>query len=213
MGGGNTPPTLRRNMLLSELITELQYRVEDDSDDSRFPESQKIDAINNAYYTLISIADSKTLGKFKLTKSNISLLLDDDTGYSYYRFSRGPKPLRIANAKSGGGDCKILTKDELFSLSPHYKYGVAMAVCSNYNSINDSVLLYVTPKSISTLVVWHTRQVENLTLNNQYPITDSLKPILLGLAESELWRSDNANSRAKEAYAEAINILQAQEGK
>ena len=49
--------------------------------------------------------------------------------------------------------------------------------------------------------------------SDEYPVTDIFKPILLGIAESELWRADNDANRAKEAYAEAINILQAQEKK
>ena len=212
MGGGNTPPTLRRNMLLSELITELQYRVEDDSDDSRFPVLQKVDAIHNAYYTLLSIVDDKSLGKFKLTKRRVQLTLDADSGYKYYRFDSN-SPLRIANAKSNGMECKIVSKDELFSKSPHYKYGPIVTVCQNYSPNSDYTAIYVTPISMPSITLWYTQEVEGLGRNRQYPIMDSFKPILLGLAESELWRSDNASNRSKEAYAEAINILQAQEGK
>ncbi len=212
MGGGNTPPTLRRNMLLSELITELQYRVEDDSANYRFPEDQKIDAINNAYYTLLSIIDDKSLSKLKLTKTTVPLTLDNDSGFMYYRFV-GNSPLRVANARANGVECQIVSKDELFSKSTRYKYGTLVSVCKNYSPYSDYTAIYVTPITVSSIILWYTQEVEGIELRNEYPITEILKPVLLGLAESELWRSDNANSRAKEAYAEAINILQAQEGK
>lgn len=199
-------------MLLSELITELQYRVEDDSDNSRFPEDQKIDAINNAYYTLLSIVDDKSLSKFKLTETSITLTLDNNTRYMYYRF-RGNIPLRIVNAMTDGfTECKIVSKDELFSKSPSYKYGALVALCSKY-TYGDATEVYCTPNTVSRLKLWYIQEVEGMRPTDEYPINDSFKPILLGLAESELFRSDNASGRAKEAYAEAINILQAQEGK
>jgi len=199
-------------MLLSELITELQYRVEDDSDNSRFPEDQKIDAINNAYYTLLSIVDDRSLGKFKLTKITAHLISDPDSGYKYYRFG-GNSPLRIANAKANGRECKIVSKDELFSKSPHYKYGPIVAICGAYSTTYDYTIIYVAPISTTSITLWYTQEVEGILVNRQYPIREQIKPILLGIAESELWRSDNDPTRAKEAYAEAINILQAQEGK
>ncbi len=214
MGGGNTPPTLRRNMLLSELITELQYRVEDDSSNSRYPEEQKIDAINNAYYTLLSIIDDKDLSKFKLTKSTFSLGQDSDTGFLYYRFSSN-SPLRIANGRdrNNNRECKIVNKDELFSASTNYKYGTLIALCKNYANGTDYTTIYATPSTASSLVVWHIQEVDGMRTSDEYPVTDIFKPILLGIAESELWRADNDANRAKEAYAEAINILQAQEKK
>ena len=148
-------------MLLSELITELQYRVEDDSINTRFPEDQKINAINNAYYTLLA----------------------------------------------------IVSKDELFSSGPNYKYGILLAVCREFILNSDKFILYANPSSTSRISLWTNQSVSNLGITNEYPITEALKPIILGMAESELWRSDNDPTRAKEAYAEAINILQAQEGK
>ncbi len=214
MGGGNTPPTLRRNMLLSELITELQYRVEDDSDNSRYPEAQKIDAINNAYYTLLSIVEDNDLGKFKLTKRSIQFNLESDTGFLYARLSSNV-PLRIANARdiSNRRECKIVTKDKLFSSGSRYKYGTLVSLCKNYTSGTDLTTIYATPLSATNITIWYIQEVDGITTRDEYPITDLLKPIVLGIAESELWRADNDQTRAKEAYAEAINILQAQEGK
>ena len=201
-------------MLLSELITELQYRVEDDSANSRYPEEQKINAINSAYYTLLSIISDKDLSKFKLTKTDLDLVIDPDSGFLYKRISDNA-PLRIANGRDrrNNRECKIVNKDELFSSSPNCKYGTLVSVCKNYSPYSDYTAIYVTPITVSSIILWYTQEVEGIELRNEYPITEILKPVLLGLAESELWRSDNANSRAKEAYAEAINILQAQEGK
>ena len=214
MGGGNTPPTLRRNMLLSELITELQYRVEDDSANSRYPEEQKINAINSAYYTLLSIISDKDLSKFKLTKTDLDLVIDPDSGFLYKRISDNA-PLRIANGRDrrNNRECKIVNKDELFSSSPNYKYGTLVSLCKNYQYGLDFTTIYATPISASRVIIWHVQEVEGMGTGSEFPIFDTLKPVLLGIAESELWRADNDSGRAKEAYAEAINILQAQEGK
>tara|TARA_Y100001963_G_C6720338_1_gene418829 strand:+ start:603 stop:1211 length:609 start_codon:yes stop_codon:yes gene_type:complete len=202
-------------MLLSELITELQYRVEDDSDNSRFPEDQKINAINNAYYTLLAIVSDKDLNKFRLTKSTYAFTPDRTLPYSISSVDTSDPILRIANAYDviNFKECKIVSKDELFSSGPNYKYGILLAVSREYVSDADKFILYANPSETARLHLWSNQSVSNLGVNNEYPITEALKPTILGMAESELWRSDNDPTRAKEAYAEAINILQAQEGK
>lgn len=201
-------------MLLSELITELQYRLEDDSINSRFPEVQKIDAINNAYYSLLSIMDDKDLSKFKLTSTGISLTTDNSSHFQYARIDNNA-PLRVMNAydESNRIWCTITDKDTLFSYGNNYRYGTVISVCKTYTPNSDITVIYATPSSVGSVTLWHIQEVDGMRTTDQYPVTDVLRPVILGMAESELWRSDNASTRAKEAYSEAINILSAQEKK
>ena len=84
------------------------------------------------------------------------------------------------------------------------------ATSSSYTNI-----LYVSP-STSSIFIKYIRSLagENYDgndLTDNIPVTETLSPVVLGIAESELWKSDNAEGRAKSAYAEAINILTALE--
>ena len=202
-------------MLLSELITELQYRVEDDSDNSRFPEDQKINAINNAYYTLLAIVGDKDLHKFRLIRQGITFEPSTSLPYAHWSEETTDPIIRIANAydKRYNRECEIVSTDILLSKGSNYKYGTMLSTSREYILGIDHFTVYVTPNTTSEVEIWCSASVKSIDVDNQYPITEAIQPIILGMAESELWRSDNDPIRAKEAYAEAINILQAQEGK
>ena len=208
-------------MLITQYYEELSYRTEDDMNHTRFSLEQKLYAIKNAYYQVYSIVDDKHLSEFKLADQTVSISEVDPTGRPYGIIS-SPYALRLMSAydMTNNRQCKIVTKDEYDNSGPNYKYGTLVSLCDSHNaqestSSSYTNILYVSP-STSSIFIKYIRSLagENYdgnALTDNIPVTETLSPVVLGIAESELWKSDNAEGRAKSAYAEAINILTALE--
>ena len=195
------------------MITSLQYRMEDDSSNTNFPQAQKLVALNDAQRQIIAMCMNQALVHLQVQEDLDTVQTDNNLGGLKYFALPEPagEPLmtRVVRAYDNTNDRFIeLVSPEGFSGNTSYNYGTVGTLMGNrlYVSTGDTaitscMLIYIaTPADIADDV----NQISN--------ISDSVQQAIVEMAESLLWRQDNRQERAGVAKQNALEMVAAING-
>ena len=210
-------------MILSEMYTQLGKRLEDEGG-STFSNTDKRVAIIIAQRMCATILDEEYLLGLEVKKSNISVRLDPDylgcQSFSLRENSIVPFANKItlieAPSRTGSpvnrGYCRIVEADYIDQSANHYLSGDEVGeLVANIHG--DTVRIFSeTGLAFSQGV--HVSYIEDpYTLTNfndqtnEIPLNHTLHPIVLDLAEGELWAKDRNYTRSMDAYKKGYAIL------
>ena len=188
-----------------QLITNLQYRLEDDTLDTDFPVTHKLNALNNALKSIISLVDDSYLQELMEIENSVSTASHSDTGLRTVVFSDlSGVPIRKGIIKvydNTNNRFVSFKRFEDFDVSSDYKYGTVATVMGSE--------ILISPTTCLSVDVWYLKEPSDIANDTtECPIDEILEPLLLDFAEAELWRADNRINRASTAVGNATQHLQ-----
>ena len=207
-----------------ELNTQLGFRLEDTAE-SIFSKQQKFDAINNAIKQVVALVDNHYLPELeRRVNGAISTGTDGSryVGYSTLWSEDTHIPMRhnIVAIKdiSGGTHKKFFTiinaEDAKTSDNAYLSGTTANPVAWFFDE-----RIYIQPDTISDIQVWYIRVPSEYDYSSASSTDDEcelnavLEPVVLDLAEAELWRSDGNLNRANGALQNGMSVIQVLNGR
>ena len=208
----------------NELNTQLGFRMEDTAE-SIFTKQQKFDAINNAIKQVVALVDNHYLPELeRRVNGSISTSTDGSryVGYSTLWSAETHIPMRhnIVAIKdtSGGSHNKFFTiinaEDAKITDNAYLSGTTANPVAWFFDE-----RIYIQPDTISDIQVWYIRVPAEYVYSSPSSTDDEcelnavLEPVVLDLAEAELWRSDGNLNRASGALQNAMTVIQVLNGR
>tara|TARA_R100000388_G_C7230630_1_gene154459 strand:- start:650 stop:1294 length:645 start_codon:yes stop_codon:yes gene_type:complete len=198
----------------TELITHLQYRLEDDTNNTDFNVNQKLNALNAAQRTLCNLLDNHYLTELETISTSLPTQETSWSGTNSSVCEVVSSPDSIRNGivrvldKSNNRFCDILPGSKPELLSNNYIVGDSSGsgtIIGSYAMVFAN-RVYVTPNTISLVDIWFLKHPNKLIndADDEPELDEGLHDILLDLAESELWASDNQQNRAQAAQNKAM---------
>ena len=190
----------------NEMLTALQFRLEDDTSNNNFSSAQKLVAINTATITVVNMVRTDYLSDLIVHTDSGTLGTEAVTGYktmdlASFSLTRGIEGILRVFDDTNNVWATILTPKE-FQFDPaSSRYGTMATVLDNK--------LFVVPSSCTNVDIWHLKEPSAIAASGD-EITEFdpvLQEIILDFAESELWRSDNRVERANAPYTNAVNKI------
>ena len=201
-----------------QLNTQLGFRLEDTAE-SIFTKQQKVDAINNAMNQVVVLVDNTYLDELETSTSG-----SVSNGQALFSalFSTYGNPTRSSIVAvrdySGGVDKKwftILDIKDIKERDNAYMAGTTdNPVCQIF-----AQSFQVQPTTINQIKVWYYKTPtaydysDPNSMLTECELNIALEPVVLDLAEAELWRSDGRSDRASVAVQNAMQTIQVLNGR
>ncbi len=193
----------------AELVDALGKRVEDE-DDINFPVPHKLQALNTAQKTLVNLLHNYYLTPLKSRSNAKALSVNATSGYAVQDFTTlcgsYPDNFPIRNGITRLYDnvnkrfAKLIPEME-FMPSTTYSYGTVFCIEGNQ--------IAVAPATCLSVDVYYLKNPTELADGStECEFGESVEPILLDLAEAEIFFADNRQNRGKLAYERAFQYIQ-----
>lgn len=190
----------------NEMLTALQFRLEDDTSNNNFSQAQKLGAINQATRTITTLVNVKMLLDLVTHTDSGTLGTEAVTGYktmdlASFSLIRGIDGIFKIYDDTNNVWATIVQPIDFNFDSASSKYGTMATVMDNK--------LYITPSSCTNVDIWHLRGVADIPASSDEitQLDPLLHHIVVDLAESELWRADNRSERANAPYQNAMTKI------
>ena len=201
-------------MKTTELITHLQYRLEDDTSNTDFDVNQKLNALNTGQRALCNFLDNHYLTELESISTSLPTQATDWSMTNASVCEVVGKPDSIRNGivrvldKSNNRFCDIMPGSKPELLSNNYVVGDnsgSGTIIGSYALVFANKV-YVAPSTISLVDIWYLKHPNELIdhASDEPELDAGLHDILLDLAEAELWKSDNQQGRATAAENKAM---------
>lgn len=200
-------------MTFTQISAMLGRRLEDE-DSSKFPKQNRIDAVNNAMHRLANVLDNDMLEELRTTDT----LTPAEIGTSdiYSAALSGLSPVVQRNGIQKVYDTQHsqwvhlvdpidLEKTGNLYLTPSANYAIAYVYGANIYLMNGST-------GITAITVWYvgkpTTYVIDSNESSECPFNAGLHPLVVDLAEAELWKQDGKNAKAQAVLEVAEQEIQ-----
>ncbi len=201
-------------MKTTELITHLQYRLEDDTSNTDFDVNQKLNALNAGQRTLCNLLDNHYLTELETISTSLPTQATSWSTTNASVCEVVGKPDSIRNGivrvldKTNNRFCDIMPGSKPELLSNNYIVGDnsgSGTIIGSYAFVFANKV-YVAPSSILLVDIWYLKHPNKLIndADDEPELDEGLHDILLDLAEAELWKSDNQQNRATAAENKAM---------
>ena len=204
-----------------QLNAQLGYRLEDGSENI-FGKAQKVDAINNAMTQVVSLVDNVYLDTLEAVSTGAVALGSGgeyratfDNIFTSALSSRPTRSAIIAVRDYTGGVplkwCTItnISENKNNKDNAYFAGTTANPICQIFNES-----IWVQPSTINQIQVWYLKppivytSTSASSMASECDLNTALEPIVLDLAEAELWRSDGNLNRADRALQNAMTVIQ-----
>jgi len=187
-------------------LDRLSERVEDPSttgvDGNNYSRQQLIDVSNFAQEALINLIDYEYLSALEAIDTGVLVT----NGVCHFSTGAGikSKQRRIKYKVDGGKWCEKITMDAVHNLDNAYTVGtLEYPIVWEFDEES-----HFSPPSITAVDIYYIKTPTAITdtstaVEFQYEL---IEPILL-LAEAEIWKQDNKNTRAELAYTKAVDQI------
>ena len=191
----------------AELVDALGKRVEDEND-VNFPVAHKLQALNTAQKTLVNLLHNYYLTPLKSRVDSKPLSVNATSGYAVQDFTTlfgaGNFPIRDGITRLYDNTNKRFAKlipEMDFMPSTTYSYGTVFCIEGNQ--------IAVSPATCASVDVYYLKKPTDLADGStECEFNESIEPILLDLAESEIFFADNRQNRGNLAYQRAFQQIQ-----
>lgn len=193
----------------AELIDALGKRVEDESD-VNFPVAHKLQALNTAQKTIVNLLHNYYLTPLKSRANAKTLSVNATSGYAVQDFTTlfgsYPDNFPIRNGITRLYDnvnkrfAKLIPESD-FMPSTTYSYGTVFCIEGNQ--------IAVAPATCLSVDVYYLKKPTDLADDStECEFGESIEPIILDFAESEIFNADNRQNRGNLAYQRAFQQIQ-----
>lgn len=184
-----------------EIKDRLRYRMEDPNGDD-FTSSQIANALNNAQTMIVNHISEEHITELIKTDKNVSTSERERNGsfrYIDYGDLSETQPKRFLKiyCETVGEYARIIPYAQ-FDQNSTYAYGTIATVHAGQITVSATCLS-------ATVDYLYTPKIG--IDSTAHPFPERLMPIMLDLAEAELWRADNKGDRATTVYGNAISQI------
>ena len=188
----------------AQLVSTLGFRLEDEAA-SIYSSSVKLDALNMAQKTVVSMIDNSYLTELETVKNDQAL---SSGAVSFSSASIDPIRNGIIGIYDETNDkwCTFINPRDVHTLDSQYYSGTT----SSPIAYIFSETIYVKPTTVSTVDIWYLKSPTDLADDStECELNPALQEAVLDFAEAQLFRADGKIDRADMAYKTAAGSISA----
>ena len=196
-------------MTAEEMLDLLALRLED-PDSKAFSDSSKFKALNVAQLTVVNLCENSLLTELE----EIEQVTLSASG-TYDLATLTTTPIRNGLYAVYNNSTSVLAYVNLIDFKDVKRLENSYLSASNSNPVGwvFKNTLYVKPASADTVDVYFLGKPTDVGIGADCLLDESLHEIIVDLAESQLWKMDGQYERATVAQTNAMNILNALNGR